>query len=214
LATGPSTTQSPYLVPNAPGVSFTSVISSGDAVGTRSDGVPYRFVGVPDGIGAYDNGDGTITVLVNHEIGTSTSNVDNSITAQGIVREHGSAGGFVSRLKVDKQTLQVRDAEDLAERIFLFNTQTGQYEQGTTVFQRLCSGDLPDVSAFFDAASNTGTQSRIYMTGEETGPPFTPNYGRPFAFVATGPEAGQHLRAAPPRRLRLGELGRQPELGP
>ena len=42
-----------------------------------SDGV---FGGTPDGIGAFDNGDGTITVLVNHEFGTTV----------GLVRDHGS----------------------------------------------------------------------------------------------------------------------------
>jgi hypothetical protein len=61
---GPSTIYPPYLLPVAPGVSLTSILTAGEAVGD------YRFVGIPDGLGAYKSGKDTITVLVNHEIGT------------------------------------------------------------------------------------------------------------------------------------------------
>ncbi|HLL88087.1 MAG TPA: hypothetical protein VK324_02175, partial [Tepidisphaeraceae bacterium] len=61
-ATGPSTTQSPYVTPRAPGVTTTSILSVGDGVGG------YRMAGVPDGLGAFDNGDGTFTVLMHHEL--------------------------------------------------------------------------------------------------------------------------------------------------
>lgn len=47
----------------------------------------YRLVGIPDGLGAFDNGDGTITLLVNHELGST----------KGVVRSHGSKGAFVSK---------------------------------------------------------------------------------------------------------------------
>ena len=29
------------------------------------------MVGIPDGLGAFDNGDGTFTVLMNHELGNT-----------------------------------------------------------------------------------------------------------------------------------------------
>ena len=60
--TGPSTRTSPYVVPVADGISTTSVLTVGDTING------YPMVGVPDGLGAYDNGDGTFTVLMNHEI--------------------------------------------------------------------------------------------------------------------------------------------------
>ena len=63
MATGPSTAQTPYLVPTRSGVSFTSIISAGDGL----PGSTWKLVGIPDGMGAFDNGDGTFTVLVNHE---------------------------------------------------------------------------------------------------------------------------------------------------
>ena len=40
------------------GVVTKSILTVGDAVGS------YRMVGVPDGLGAFDNGDGTFTVLL------------------------------------------------------------------------------------------------------------------------------------------------------
>jgi hypothetical protein len=58
------------------------------------------MVGIPDGLGAFDNGDGTMTVLMNHELGATS----------GAVREHGSTGAFVSRLVVDLDTLEVVSA--------------------------------------------------------------------------------------------------------
>ncbi|GJD93612.1 alkaline phosphatase PhoX [Methylobacterium iners] len=175
---GPSTTQSPYLVGTANNVTFTSILSAGDVVAgsTTVNGTPYRMVGIPDGLGAFDNGDGTFTVLMNHEIGATA----------GTVRAHGSTGAFVSRLVIDSSTYQVRSASDLAQTVFTFNDAAGTYVQGTTAFGRLCSADLADVSAYFDAATGLGTQNRLFLTGEEVGPE-----GRAFAFVASGPSAGQ-----------------------
>lgn len=81
-ATGPSSSQSPYLVPTATGVAVTSIITVGDAAGNG-----YKMVGLPDGLGAYDNNDGTFTVTMNHELGNTV----------GAVRAHGSMGAFVSK---------------------------------------------------------------------------------------------------------------------
>ena len=62
FAAGFHTAAPAYLTPTAPGVEVTPLLTTGDSVGG------YRMVGVPDGLGAYDNGDGTFTVLMNHEL--------------------------------------------------------------------------------------------------------------------------------------------------
>jgi serralysin len=178
--TGPSSSQTPYLVPAHAGVQIESILSVGDQVGVKEAppalaGQPWRMVGIPDGLGAFDNGDGTMTVLMNHELGGTA----------GVVRAHGSTGAFVSKLTVDMTTHQVLDATDLSEDVFLFNRTTNTYEETTTQFGRLCSADLPAVSAFYDAATGLGTTERIFMDGEEIG-----NEGRAFAHVVTGTEAG------------------------
>src|SRR5205809_885052 len=85
--TGPSSSQSPYLVRSEVGVVTVSILTVGDAVNFKADGVtPYRMVGIPDGLGAFDNGDGTFTVLMNHELASTRTG------PSGIVRDHGFAG--------------------------------------------------------------------------------------------------------------------------
>jgi hypothetical protein len=193
MATGPSTSQTPYLVPSSSvnsTVTLTSIISAGDTL----PGSGKKFVGIPDGIGAFDNGDGTITILLNHELGDTA----------GIVRDHGSIGAFVERLVVDINTLAVVSDRDLVtspSNVFTTDAATGTiYTAGTTAWARFCSGNLADQSAFFDAASGLGTTNKIYMTGEENGPPFGA-YGRGFAFVLTGTDANKAFELP-----RLGNL--------
>lgn len=166
----PSTTTASYLVAAEPNVRFTSIITVGDAL--PGGGV---FAGIPDGLGALDNGDGTITVLVNHELGATA----------GLVRAHGSTGAYVDRLVIDKATLAVVGSSDLIQSVRVWNDATDTYVNQTTAFARLCSGDLAEVSALFNAASGLGSQARIYFAGEETGPE-----GRAFATVVTGSSAG------------------------
>jgi hypothetical protein len=170
---GPSSSDPPYLVRTAPGIATTSILTTGDSVGG------YRMAGIPDGLGAYDNGDGTFTVLMNHEIALPS----------GVVRAHGGKGAFVSKWTVEKETLTVTHGEDLIKRMLRWNATTGQWEAvpaGSPLLNisRLCSADLAQ-GAFYDAASGLGTQERIFMDGEETG-----NEGRPFGTVVTGPDAG------------------------
>lgn len=91
--TGPSTTSTPYLLPTLPGYETISVLTVDNTGATPDDLVPkfgggnYGMSGIPDGAGAFDNGDGTFTLLVNHEL-------DNTL---GVVRDHGAVGAFVSK---------------------------------------------------------------------------------------------------------------------
>jgi hypothetical protein len=162
-STGPSSSATPYLVRHVPGVTLTSVLTTGDSVGG------YRMVGVPDGLGAFDNGDGTFTVLMNHEL----------TSAQGVTRAHGSIGAFVSKWVIDKDTLQVLSGQDLIQKTYLWSA--GTYVQQTTAFNRLCSADLAAPSALYNAATGKGYDGRIFLDGEETAG------GRAFGHVvATG----------------------------
>lgn len=173
LSTAPS-----YLVPRAPGVDLTPIITVGEAAGNG-----YRMVGLPDGLGAYDNGNGTFTVLMNHEIRPD----------RGAVRAHGSTGAFVSKWVIDKATLNVISGSDLITNVALYDPAvSGSYTFGTTAFNRLCSADLPAISAFAydptperpNSGDEVGTTERIFMNGEET------TGGRAFGTVVTGPYAG------------------------
>ena len=162
--TGPSSSQSPFLIPTAPGVSTESLISVGDSAANG-----YRLVGIPDGLGAFDNGDGTITLVVNHELGAT----------KGVVRAHGSKGAFVSKWIIRKSDHKVLSGSDLIQRI-MFRNPDGTYASGTTAIDRLCSADLPPISAFYNAKTGKGHNGRLFMNGEEAAT------GRAFAHEMNG----------------------------
>lgn len=178
--TGPSSSASPYVVPVDASSQVQSLITATDKVAKAgaAAGTTWQFNGTPDGIGAFDNGDGTYTALVNHEFGGTA----------GVARAHGSAGAYVSRLVIRKADNRVLSGEDLIKQAFLGNplTATTPAAAGAAAFSRFCSADLPAVSAFFHAATGKGTQARIFMNGEESGAE-----GRGVGHVATGPDTGK-----------------------
>jgi hypothetical protein len=155
---GPSSSQSPYLLPAMPNVSFASILTVGDSVNNKPDGSPYRMVGIPDGLGAFDNGDGTFTLLMNHELGATN----------GITRAHGAAGAFVSKWIIDKNTLQVMHGQDLIQNIGVWTANGWEYRNNVAI-SRLCSADLPLISAFYNAETGKGFDGRLFMNGEESG---------------------------------------------
>src|SRR5262245_56263265 len=153
---GPSRSQTPYVVRSTSGIVTQSIFTVGDSVNNKPDGTPYRMVGIPDGLGAFDNGDGTFTLLMNHEL-----------PGTGIVRAHGAQGAFVSKWTIRKDNLRVLNGQDLIRTVMLWNSTTSQYESATVAFSRFCSADLAPISAFYNAASGLGYNGRIYMNGEE-----------------------------------------------
>src|SRR5262245_41077663 len=174
--TGPSSSESPYLLRSTPGIVVKSILTAGDTVNLKPDGItPYRMVGIPDGLGAFDNGDGTFTLLMNHEIASG-----------GAVRAHGANGAFVSKWIIRKDDLTVLHGEDLIQSVATWNTATSSYNAPTTgiSFQRFCSADLPARSAVYNAATGLGYDGYIYFNGEENG--FDSNW----AHIVDGPQAG------------------------
>jgi hypothetical protein len=182
MTQGPSSSADPYLVPLSDDVSLTSILTTGDAVGVKFEpmlerGEPWRFVGTPDGLGAYDNGNGTMTVLANHELQAG----------EGTVRAHGATGAFISELIVDKETLGVLGARDLIQSLYIWDRENGTHVLDQNALDRLCSADLPEPTAFFNPATNKGyAEGRIFLNGEESGAD-----GRAFAHFVSGPQAGQ-----------------------
>lgn len=131
-----------YLRPLAPGWTVQPLLTVGEAALGG-----YRMVGIPDGLGAFGNSDGRFTLLMNHEIRPEL----------GALRAHGGRGAFVSRWVIDIETLAVKAGSDLVQRTVPANL----------TFGRLCSADLPPLSAFFDAASGKGYAGRLFLNGEE-----------------------------------------------
>jgi autotransporter-associated beta strand protein len=183
LIQGPSSSHTPYVTPTAPGWSATSILTVGDQIGS------YKMIGIPDGLGVYDNLDGTMTVLANHEIGNNFT----TGLLQGTARAHGAAGGTVSKWVIDTSTWQVISGGDFVTsptKQMMWDTTAnagaGNWVARTAsnpyAYLRPCAADLPKLSAFYDVSNGgTGYNGLIFMNGEETGAE-----GKAFAWIATG----------------------------
>lgn len=186
---GPSSSQTPYVLPttgaNSPAagaVRTVSIMTVGDTVGG------YTMVGIPDGLGAFGNGDGSFSLLMNHELGGGA----------GVTRARGQAGSFVSRwnINADVNNLLVntgRDHTKSAAEAYEYSAVTNTWSNDAASAQpwsRFCSGDLAAPSAYRFGA--LGTDSRIFLNGEENG-----TNGRAYAHIATGAATNQswHLPA-------------------
>jgi hypothetical protein len=165
-------TNAPYLVPVVSGVITKTIMTVGDSFNNKPDNTPYRMVGIPDGLGAFDNNDGTFTVLMNHELSSG-----------GAIRAHGANGAFVSKWQIRKADLRVLNGQDLTQSVAKWSTATSAYlaPAAGNAFSRFCSADLPAPSAFFDAVSGLGYSGRLFLNGEESG-----NEGKAWAHDVNG----------------------------
>jgi len=187
--TGPSSSQTPYLVSANSHVTVESLITTGDQALNG-----YTMVGIPDGLGAFDNGNGTFTVLMNHEISNSNP------ALAGVVRAHGANGAFVSEWVIDKTTLQVLSGHDLMHDARLFDTATQTFVDHNAAlgngisFSRFCSADLADANAFYNPATGLGfnpADGRLFLDGEENNAE-----GRAMAHIVGGAQDGNSYELA------------------
>jgi hypothetical protein len=181
--TGPQSSQTPYIVPTAAGWEVTALITVGDS----AKEVPYRMVGIPDGMGALpgkfaENGDyvadkAFMTFFLSHELGATS----------GIPRAHGATGAFVSQWTMHLNSKQIMWGEDLITKVMSWDSLNKQFVDapGATRFGRFCSSDLPARTAFFNPTTGRGFDGRIFMKGEEAGAE-----GRAYATIVTGAEKG------------------------
>jgi hypothetical protein len=181
---GPSTVTAPYVLPVAPGVEVTSLLTVNDA-GAAGNG--YEYVGIPDGLGRrWENG--KVVAYNNHELPAN----------RGIVRRHGAIGAFVSKLTIDPETRKVVKGEDfISPGVLFWNYATGQYstspspswtnKDGTTApaqlkeFGRFCSGSLSEPLQLLSKRTLRGYADQIYFANEETG-----DEGRVFGVAPDG----------------------------
>jgi PEP-CTERM motif len=176
---GPSTGSTPYLRATSPLVTKVTSILTVDNTGTNPDDSinGYSMSGIPDGLGAFDNFDGTFTVLMNHEQANSV----------GVTRAHGSKGAFVSKWVINKSDLSVVSGTDLIQNVYGWDTtsQASATTAATVAFNRFCSADLAKPTAFYNATTGLGTLEKIFLNGEESGA-----NGWAQATVVTGTSAG------------------------
>jgi uncharacterized protein DUF839 len=184
---GPSSKIDPYVLPVADGVQITSLLTVDGTLGdggAASNG--YEMVGIPDGLGAMGGPGRDFTVFMNHEIAETA----------GVVRAHGQAGAFVSRLEIDPRTLAVEMGSDLIQPgVQFWNYITQQYQDtpspggdnprafGSELpnivqddflaqrapFARFCSGTLTRPGQLYNEHTGRGYSGQIYFPNEENG---------------------------------------------
>ena len=178
--TSASTTVDPYLNTHLSGVDIISILTVDGGTVPKTGGGTTQMVGIPDGIGVIDGTELTppdpdhFYLLLNHELGTG----------QGVARDHGNAGAFVSKWKIDKVTKEVVEGDDLIKLVYAWDEGSGSYSPGNATFDRLCSADRPPPTAIYNSASGKGSQEILHFNGEET------SGGRAWGHVVTGLDAG------------------------
>lgn len=179
------TGSTPYVIPVDTRTETLSVVTVDNTGAAEDDVVPkigggqYRMAGIPDGMGVIDNGDGfTFTLVVNHELSAGL----------GAVRDHGGTGAFVSKWIINKHWLFATAGDDLMKQVYgwdVLNQRSVSVPQAFS-FNRFCSADLPEKSAFYDETTNTGSEARILLHGEEGGAT-----GWAVASIVAGADAGK-----------------------
>jgi Bacterial protein of unknown function (DUF839) len=156
-----ATSVKPYVEPVGTHYQVRALFSVDDKVPLLggAPGQQYRMVGIPDGLGAHPNGDGTSTLYMNHELNFTA-------LSEPVVGGPKNRGAIVSQwtLDADGDPVAGRRAYD---RIFAENTLlgpapvVGNEAQMPRQLARFCSGFLAGAANGFDRP--------IYLTNEESG---------------------------------------------
>ena len=160
-----ATSVKPYVEPVGGEYAIRALFSVDDKVPLLggAPGQQYRMVGIPDGLGAHPNGDGTSTLFMNHELGFTA-------LSEPVVGGPKNRGAIVSQwiLDQDGDPVAGRRAYD---QIFDENTLlgpapvVGNEAQMPRQLARFCSGFL--------AGPANGFDRHIYLTNEEASSPET-----------------------------------------
>lgn len=152
----------------------------------NNGGSGYQFVGVMDGLGAFELDHDTIRVLMNHEVGSFPRIATPYTTGDGRLT---LGGGRISYVDIDKATMRIKDSgiaihsfvDGLGNRI----VSTAQFDNGVDYVSssdRTAEGyaplegpelggiDRPCSAQFFPAehfGNGSGFNDNIYLFGEE-----------------------------------------------
>jgi secreted PhoX family phosphatase len=161
---GAATAIKPYVEPIGNDYDITPLFSVDDSVPeTSNPSQQYRMVGIPDGLGARANGDGTSTLFMNHEFTQAT-------ISQPIVGGSQYRGAYVTKWILDADGDPV-SGERAYDSVFMENTFVGpaaEVGNATPAFSRFCSGTL--------TGPPQGLDRWIYFTNEEEQLSFGPTF--------------------------------------
>jgi hypothetical protein len=177
LAATPGIGSAGYFTPTmlkeatgGPELSISSLLTNGEFTAGLEPGSPvYAPTGIFDGMGAYDNGDGTYTLLVNSEVAAGRG-------YQYFLDVKASGGTGFDQKIVDgariNQLIIDKDLDDNASNGYQSAVIGGglAYDKvvtndATPGFDRFCSANLMEANTF---GAGLGFVDRTYLVGEET----------------------------------------------
>jgi hypothetical protein len=163
-----------YMESTNDGATIQQVLSAGDQYG-------LTWEGVPDGMGAVRNSDGTVTIFVNHELSASDSFI--SI----IERQYGGFGSNVTAIKFNPETGEIIKISNAIKSAVWYDYENGKYGKNpeapldapnvdsfstpnhSKALNRFCSATLIDAGGLFykNKQGKFGTKDPVFVTGEE-----------------------------------------------
>jgi Alkaline phosphatase PhoX len=146
----------PYVTPVGTGYHVSALFSANDQVPLIGDASKqYRMVGIPDGLGAHSNGNGTATLYMNHELTSATQ-------SEPVVGGPKNRGAIVSKWILDSHGNPIA-GKRAYDTVYAENTLVGpaaEVGNSTPAFTRFCSAFLAGPAQGFDRW--------IYITNEES----------------------------------------------
>jgi hypothetical protein len=170
-----------YLVSKNPAVALKVIATAGDSI----NGLTVR--GIPDGMGAYKNERGGITLLSSHEISTSAP-----LALKGKLTSAVWATS-ITKFNVSPNSKMITSATDFIKEVNFYNYATGKYQNTPTGaapvgvaagtfdwgISRFCSATYSAAGTFI--YNGVGYEGGLYTAGEEAG-----DDSRGFAFDMDG----------------------------
>ncbi|MGE0431872.1 MAG: hypothetical protein AB7K09_04095 [Planctomycetota bacterium] len=155
------TSDAAYIKARQTGVTATALITVGETVSrTSASASDYRMIGIPDGLGLVKDGDGTIRLFMNHELGNTTESAP--FVGGSVVQ-----GAFVSEWKLKSSGRQV--SGDIAfTSVMQYDPVADTFTDRTTAWQDTAS-DTFKFGRFCSGGFYTIGSDEFYITGEESG---------------------------------------------
>ena len=163
-----------YMESTNDAATIQQVLAAGDQAG-------LTWEGVPDGMGAVRNSDGTVTIYVNHELSASDSFI--SI----VERQYGGFGSNVTAIRFNPATGEIVKISNAIKSAVWYDYTSGKYGKNpeapvdapnvdayntpnhSKALNRFCSATLIDAGGLFykTKKANYGTKDTVFLTGEE-----------------------------------------------
>jgi len=178
-----------YVLPSTSAATIETLAEAGDVF------TGFTIKGIPDGMGAYRNEDGTITLLSNQEVPSY-----DPIASFAKASDAGKTiqGSSITKLTLNSAGTRVLKASDFIKSWSFYNYNTKTY-QSTPVgaapttqtvgmnnfISRFCSANFVPAGAlsFKDGGTTYGYEGAVFLNGEEDA---SNGYGRAFAYDMDG----------------------------